>query len=839
MWTSHAGPHGARAPTRTAKSNSESATGTSNLISSSRIRPAASQHQYTVSTLEAENYADFFEPAVEGPPSPAVIRAFNDKVKQSSVSYRHVNEQTTSSGSSPPISYASHDRRPSWEQTWEQALDSFTLSRKSSVKSTTSSMPSKERPESVQAIGKAIFNRKSKFRRESLNEISTGDLTPPEMPTDRSRALSSISKETLLGSMSIFSRRKTVQAGDEVGQKKPLISSPYNFQHVAQIHRDQLPALQRADQSTLHNELASAQNSPALSERLSEDLHVPDFASGRTMPREEDDSVPPHVVLHSRENSTSRPPSIHKSHPRQWIKQAKSQDQIRGTPPPRPPRSPSSLNMGYFDFAPPAPPSRNPSRPSIPRRDSEALPNPGRQHSTAAAAFRFPSPLVVQEEEASSPAVSPGAHVVSGRERRFSHLFVPAEIPNWPLSAPLVNSSSGTFEAALPEVPEEEEQSGFPSRSGPAVKSTLSSLKGSISVPALRKSSLSNASSGAHDRNVSRDSVVLGALDMSTFRQIAECDISNRAQDLDALRRDSWEAVIDYAYEHEMEADCEYDWHRPSVHLDHEPTVLITDSGDDSTIMSRPPSDCLDLPVLSPSHHLSPQSSQEVITPVLASASGTRSVSPTRANFSLPRRERPQRLLHVRSESQTSFIEAQGFCLSPSFLIPTDYHQEVLARKFQQDASAADTNGTANHSNRNELFIAARASGSTTASHSNLSSERHISATSSNTDYTRLTMSVSSVDLEGFNFKDDAVSTPTSCYSGGDDEDNDELPAMLPPTSSHSHSRSRSAQSPSLQSAAAAAPGGRARSKTLSSTPPGGFSLFPSVASPNKAPPRF
>lgn len=851
MWTTPAhhhagqGQHGARAQTRSAKSNSEN--------TSSRTRPAASQHQYTVSALEAENYADFLEPAVDGPPSPAVIRAFNDKVKQASVSERHVNQQPTSSGASSLISYAPKDRRPSWEQT----MESFSLSRKSSVKSTSSSMPSKDRPESVQAIGKAIFNRKSKLRRESVTggggPSHSGELTPPEMPSDRGRATSVISKDHIKASMSIFSRRKTVQAG-EAAQAKPMISSPYNFQHVTQIHRDQLPILEGGD--TISSELAGIRTPPA----LSEDLHVPNFASGRTRPRDDEESVPPDVVLYNRENSISRPPSMHKSHPRQWIKQTKSQDHIRNAAPPRPPRSPTQLNLGYFDFAPPSAPPRHSYRPPVPRKDSEALPRrsiprkdsealPSRQLN--AANFRLPPSRRQPGSATSSPAVSPGAPGLIVEERRFSHLFMPAETPDWPLSAPVHNNSISTFETALTGVPEEEEQSGPAPKTHLRAASNTSSLRGSISVPMLRKASISDASNASHDRTFSRDSVVLGALDMAAYRQSAEVDISNRAELVDSLRRDSWEAVIDYCYEHEMEADCDYDWHRPSLDMNQEPTVLVTDSGDDSTIMSRPPSDCIELPILSPSHHLSPQSSQEVITPNLSD----RCKSPTRANFSLPRRERPQRLLHVRSESQVSFTEAQGFSLSPSFLIPTDYHQELLAaqtRKFDDaEMMSAQVDGCGA-----DLFIAARASASTTASHSNLSSrsvfERHISATSTNTDYTRLTMSVSSVDLEGFNFKDEAApGASSSTEEQQEDPEHETAANILSPT----HSRSRSAagllgaaKSPKLsrdshcsESHVASPPspevvaGGRARSKTLSATP-GNFSLFPTVS---KAPPRW
>lgn len=841
MWTAHAGP-GSRGQMRTAQGSGENTTSSapSGSGSSSRARPSISQHQYTVSALEAENYADFFEPAIEGPPSPGRIRAFSNKVKQASVSERHVSQQTASSGASSSHSYAPPERPPSWEQ----ALDSFSLSRKSSIKSTTSSMPSRERPESVQAIGKAIFNRKTKLRRESL--VTSGSSTysaevAPDVTSDRSRA-ASVSKENI---MSLFNRRKTVQAGDSAdaasAQKRPLISSPFNFQHVTQIQRDQLPNLDRADKRTLQNELLAVRTPPA-----AEDLRVPNFSSRATRPRDDDESIPPHVVPHSRESSTSRPPSFQKSPPRQWLKQTKSQDRMQGPPPPRPPRSPTELDMDYFNFAPPLPSSRNLGRTSVPRRDSEALGNTMTDRHHGMGNFRFPAPLNLQADASSPPSTSSGAASPSFHDdRRYSRVFVAADNPNWPLTCPLNNASVSTFEAALPDVPEEEEQHGIPRKSRASDRSANSSLKGSVSVPALRKLSLSNASHASHDRSYSRESVVFGQFDLSA-NQAAGHSPANTTQYAEPLHRDSWEDVIDYCYEHEAEADCDFDWHRPSIDMDQEPTVLVTESEDNDCESSRPTSDCIEMPALSPSNHLSPASTQEVLTPMLT-ASATR--SPTSANFSLPRRERPQRPLHVRTGSQASFKESQGFTLSPSFLIPTDYHQELLAARSEQyddpeSIAQAVTfeDATLTMENTN-LFVPARASNSTTASASNLSSrsvfERHISSTSTNTDYTRLTMSTNSVDMEGFIFKDSPVAAPeeqaADCHL---------YVASAEPHAASPHGRSQSAagllgpKSPALtrdthgsesnltglQSPKGQA--GRARSRTMSSTP-GQFSLFP------------
>lgn len=855
-----------------ARSNSENATfGPTGPDASARAHvppPVSMQHQYTVSALEAENYADFFEPAIERPPSPGRIRALSNKVKQASVSERHVSQQTTSSGTSSLHSYTSRqslERRPSWEQ----ALESFSLSRKSSIKSTSSSMPSKERPESVQAIGKAIFNRKSKLRRESLG-TSGGSIyppeAPPEVPVDRIRA-ASVSKENILSAMSIFNRRKTVQAGEDTS-KKLAISSPFNFQHVAQIQRDELPAMERAERKMLQGDLASVRTPPAATVLPSrglpaDDLKAPNFSSRATRFQDDDDAIPPDVVPHSRESSISRPSSFSKS-PR-WVKQTKSQDHLRGKTPPRPPRSPTEQHFDYFDQPPPMPPMRHPSRPSIPRRDSEALGNMGPDRHYGLNSFRFPTAVPMPGEMGIPSPGSPSSPTASD-SRRFSRVFLPTEEPNWPLSCPLNNASVEKFGAALPDLPEEEEeQPGLTRKPRNSMHSTNSSLKGSVSVPALRNANTTSAYQAAHDRSYSRDSVVLGQFDIGALRRAVEGSTlqTHLENEAEPLRRDSWEDVIDYCYEHEMEADDDYDWHRPSVELQKEPKVFLIESEDDCDMSSRPTSDVSALDPLS-----ARSSTSHASLTIHASAAK----SPTSANFSLPRARAPKPThLHVRTGSKASFTEAQGFTLSPSFLIPTDYHQELLAARSEQydPESIAHAVGfeeqlqeivADNSGNSSSLFVPARASGSTTAS--NVSSvgrtvsERHISGTSTNTDYTRLTMSTMSADLDSFIFKEDLASPVVeeqqqAHFEFGDLHKNIAPTSPAIPVSPHSRSFSaadlllvggkKASQTLSrdnthssdsnlagLQHPSSSTASTRARSRTLSSTP-GQFSLFPAM----------
>lgn len=809
---------------------------------------ATAHKHYTPSASDNEHFADFLEPAIDGPPSPARIRALSNKVKQASVSERHVSQQTTSSGSSSLLSLGSIDRRPSWDQT----LESFSLSRKSSTRSTTSSM--RERPESVQAIGKAIFNRKTKLRRESL--VTSTDMAP-DSTGERSRA-PSVTKEHSLSSMNIFNRRRTVQAPEEaLSQKRPQISSPFNFQHVAQIQREQVPNLERSSQVPPQNEWSAGRASEIPTMGASrgiqaEDLRVPNFSSKATRPHDDDD-VAPHVVPHRRENSVVRPPSWHKSPPRHMVKHSRSQDQIPGVPPPRPPRSPTDLDLN-FDLMPPVPPPRSSSRPSIPRRDSEALGNIMSDRAQAMNGFRFPPPLPIHTEATSPPPTSQGpSSPTATADRRYSRIFLPSptENPNWPLTCPLHNASVSTFEAGLPDVPEEEEHHGLPRRSRASIRSNNSSLRGSQSVPALRKASVSEYSS--HDRTLSRESTIFGHFDLAAAQRAEREALEEAQDDTDPLPRDIWEDVIDYCYEHEAEAHCDYDWDRPSVDMGREPTFLFTEDDNDDGPFFRTTSDHFEIPALSPCSHLSvgsAQDAQEAITPTI-SASGTK--SPTQSNFSLPRRDcaQPQRLLHERTTSQASTSkEPQGYVISPSMLIPADYQQEMLAHQSErfeeteglgQAVTWEEPTMTAEGSN---LFVPIRASNSTTASAISTRSnfDRHISTTSStNTDYTRMTMSTSSVNIEDYLPKDDApraISTEDqeasqAATAAPNHARSQSIAGLLNSMDSRPLSRGNHSSDPNLDKLhSAKRQVGRGRSRTLSSSPPppGQYALFPRPA---------
>ncbi|KAI3539146.1 hypothetical protein CSPX01_09045 [Colletotrichum filicis] len=717
-----------------------------------------------------DNIADLFEPALDGPPSPERIRALSKQMQRASALDKHKSHTTTSSGSTSSLRSLNSDR------SWEHTLETITLSRRSSGRSTSSSMPSRDRPESVQLFGKTIFNRRAKMKRESSgNHSSSGSsLYSGELALDG--PASTTNKDHFIPS--IFGRRRTLRQDDlgedPVSGRKLQISGPYNFQHVTHTKRDHLPDLQRGSRAELVSEFSAirAGQRPTTGQLKGidvEDLHFSNFSS---------------EALHTQQDSAwasetqpemfaNRPPAIARhtgptSAPRRLVKHTRSQEQLRSSPPrpapPRPPRSPinEEIVSPTLPGSPvPVPPPRSSSRIMkhyTVSEDSLATIDMFPERPQTSSGFHLPGTLDVPIEF-TEPTISEEAEPFA--DPRFSHAITTPDDAAWPLTA----SSTVSYEMALPDVPEEEEQFVLSRQSGPSLTSTRSSLRGSQSVPALRQSvpqtpedEFRRPSSGASD--------TLGSFDMlaaqNALKEALEVDgpaaISHRA---------SWEDDIDYCYEHEAEADCDYAWDRPSLDIVREDSVET--SFDNDGIFVAPlsaglkPASTLghsDMPALSPASQTS-VNGHEAITPTITAL-------PVRSNFSHPRKETNYRgtsHLHVRTASRaSSFKESHGFNLSPSLLIPTDFRQQMLADSdadaYPMDMGRHDTSHFAFDEEpvltieMPGLFARDRASTSTTGSNSSsqtsLTEARH---TSTNSTWTALTRYTGSTTFEGWNPK--------------------------------------------------------------------------------------
>ena len=241
----------------------------------------------------------------------------------------------------------------------------------------------------------------------------------------------------------------------------------------------------------------------------------------------------------------------------------------------------------------------------------------------------------------------------------MSHALTTPGDEAWPL-APGLN-----FGGELADVQEEDEDYVGSRRS--RMSTASGELRLSQSVPALRMRSQSQAS----ERPDTRMSTTLGRTPSNGTSVPRKSPLSPGFQ----FTNDSWEDDIDFMYEHEAEADCDYQWDRCSI--EEGPTVQVIPTtqvqpvldlhleDDDRSVYHgrfRPsllvPS-AFDPPELSPMSNSSMTASPDPRTP---------------SNFLRPGL--------ARSPSHaSSFKESHGFTLSPTLLIPSDFQSQM-----EQDA---------------------------------------------------------------------------------------------------------------------------------------------------------
>ncbi|KAK8848863.1 pak-box p21-rho-binding protein [Apiospora arundinis] len=821
------------------------------------------------------NYTDLLDPALDGPPSPERLRQLSQEmrrgshadirrgsqadirrgseagirrgsqadIRRGSIAEKHQSQHTTSSGSSSLLSTSD---RPSWEH----GLDQLTLSRKSSQRSTTSSMPSRgERPESLQIFGKTLFNRRGKLRRESSDQGSSNS----SLQSSEVEPSSVAPKESQPFLKDMLARRKG--KGDaEAAPKRIQISGPYNFQHLTHSQNDNINDYEDTMIDLSDPRYARRPTDPFPHGLRSENLHFANFSSESLTGVHEDPSAGVHARKNSevyarplkgqeraqtRQNRYTPPVPI-----RPLVKRAQSEEQMRG-PPPRPPRSPIGAS-----FSTPHPPPRLSSR--TPSRDEVSSRNPSRdeidplERPMTNCSSRQPAPFILSPAPSMPEPPATAQGLMSDffgpndivEQQIGSHAITTPDDAAWPLTANVMT--------ALPDVPEEEESSAATRADRvSSLTSNNSSLRGSVSVPILRQRPQVQ-SPGQH--GPSNASETLGKFDMLAAQRLMRESMDEEA----SVYEDNlnWEDDIDYCYEHAAEADFDYAWERPSCDM-------TRDGGDEeaqSPKTSKPKSsqnsahlflrNRFDVPALSPASQTSMVSSQGVITPTLQQGNVT-------SNFSLPRRDSSTLTSHkhTRVPSRVSaFKESQGF-ISPSLLIPNDYHQQMLLHESEfreedeDDEAMFLSHGTSFLDPSDFKSANARASSSTT--HSALSdqstySSRHKSANSA---YTRWTASSAATSIESWQApNDDSDNT----VSKTDSDNVSPLPVFEDPfkrDSRERHGRAMShanvlAPNETPESAAVEGPSptlpskSRRRARTTSrshNNPPAQFGLFPSV----------
>lgn len=696
------------------------------------------------------------EPAVDGPPSPERLRQLSKQAKRSSHLNRPSGHRSVASGSSPR---AAMDGRPQWEV----ALENMSLSRQPSNRSAESSAASREALErdGSLGIGKSFFQRTGMSKRaSSAHSSSNSSMHSGELASEDGGL-----KESLMPIQNLFARRKPSR--DETSQKKLQISGPFNFQHVTHHQRDNLQTLQGGSRMDLASELSTVPTpGPATAPGVLKGIEAQDIYLINNSTESLDVDVPVSAPL-------SRPQLVPRhtapAGPRRVVRAAKSSDQLRMSPT-RPARPQSPIFIGNSDAVAsgPVPPPRGSSRQSLMPDGfgAHAATSPLDRPRTSGG-FRQPQPFSPDESFAEEPPLPPATShgyaptadfefFGSQDEVADSHAISTPDDASWPLATPL-----SSYDKVLPDVPEEDEHHhhGVSRRSRVSLAS-IGSLRASQSVPMLRSFSQSQRRpSGASD--------TLGRLDL-VAAQRAMRDVNEEGDD-DAVTetphmQENWEDCIDYCYEHEADANFDYQWERPSMDVSRDPapqpSVIdmlddeLAEASNDESLPGIATTTPLDEASRSLSSTPYDDSSREVAT-----SSAHLSVT---NNFSLPRGDKAGRLSQLKSmrpiSYASSFRESHGFNLSPSLLIPGDYHQQMLmneAEKYDyhgddevfREAYQGPYHEDLDQSEMDRSPISCEQRSSTSTAETSFSSERHISANSTFTTMTRLTVSSSSTSL--------------------------------------------------------------------------------------------
>ncbi|KFY45642.1 hypothetical protein V495_02876 [Pseudogymnoascus sp. VKM F-4514 (FW-929)] len=592
------------------------------------------------------------EPAMDGPPSPQRIRAYTEQMKKS-VAAGHSRTSTGTSSTSSSASGADSGTRSPEES----------LSRQASRKSTAGMSIKAERPDTIQMFGKALFSRGSKRSKKG-----------------RSRASSLLSLSSRESTM--VTPRSAVD--EEVAFKKHLISGPYDFQHVVHTGHEQAPNVDIASRDDLLEEFSTVRRSNAPTGELrgirADDLHFHNFSSEALDALVEKDPPhpPPQLPLKSpaRKSIIRKPPSPAPLKPS--LRSSKSQDNVRAglTPPPRPPRSPMTQQCPIS-----LPPRTSSRTASMIWDEYDPLQSTSLERPHYSAGFRRPQAFHLPRSPPLSspplPNVQGGDHAVDYFQEKATMLPRSPENEGWPFSA-----AQSPSESQLEDVPEEEETVAAARRSRVSVGST--DLRVSKSVPNLL--TFRTRRDSDRPQTPSSDTARGPVLVMTPKKVGAKLNVDTSS---------SWEDDIDYCYDHEVEADCEYNWERRSIDVDtirnyfHDSAISTNSSSDDVTLKNSPPAASLHSASASISRRLSAHLDGLRLPPVygtpnpaiLAPAHTPDLIPPSTATTadspaSIP--TPPARPTHLRSPSAaSSFKESHGFTLSPSLLIPADYAAQM------------------------------------------------------------------------------------------------------------------------------------------------------------------
>ncbi|KAF2866557.1 hypothetical protein BDV95DRAFT_202960 [Massariosphaeria phaeospora] len=552
--------------------------------------------------------------------------------------------------------------------------------------------------------GQSFFDHpsaKRSFFRGKKGSRSSGALSPGSPTRDYEEADATSKRASMLRK----GKRTGNQAESSFTNLKQRISSPFNFQHLTHANRDQLAALEQTSDDDLVAGFRAVHASHA-PHRLhtgmrAENLHFRNFSSESLVSPE------------------SRSPSV--------LGFAS------------PPLSPEPLQVGQH----PDNSSTDPYSRSIRlTRSVESFSQPGvtphahrhTQSINAPSALSSRMTLAPIDDLPEEPADSQQfvqTRSLPLRQAQFWGKFTPLsplDIPTMTEDSIYVGHAVTTpddsaihpitppFTPGLDDVAEEPERFNSPRPAPlPPTKTpkspffenfSFSKPRSPTSRPISRQNSLTSPKSlnqrGSMTRPMSQMSDTLGCPTLTHRSSIRRKPAVRRKSNTWRVE-ESWEDDVDYIYEHALEADCELDWgnksddgishdrdrtpeqqdhQRPSSAVSYETQIPLTLSEEDPALRTRFFSGAFRPALLVPSASSVPE-----LDPRSAISASTVDTSGVHT---------PCEFFNPLSQHRTQFSEAEGFNLSPSLLIPSDFKEQV-SRDGMYDDLLADYEGSYRH----------------------------------------------------------------------------------------------------------------------------------------------
>ncbi|KAJ5038361.1 uncharacterized protein L3040_007226 [Drepanopeziza brunnea f. sp. 'multigermtubi'] len=482
-------------------------------------------------------------------------------------------------------------------------------------------MVRRDRPESVIST---IFSRTA---RKTKRETQTASLQSSPSPGQEHVVIEKGSaKEHGSGKKSSSSRRHQT------------ISNPYNFQHVTHTRQDSFPDLHRTSCTELSSEFIAIRASQAPSNELkgirANDMHFENFSFETLGQMSNEEAPSPSTQTTQQRRKSTR--ASQRSDP--WSLGAHSPDRL-GT------ASPESLHSPSSQTCPVTLPVRTSSRnPIMPFNAVDPLATVTMTRPHTQGGYQTPAPFMFPLEASTHAVTTPGDEA-------------------WPLSP----SVSGSLSGELTDVLEEEED--------PSSKFWMlthsADLRLSQSVPALRRrpQQLSNDQPEASTSTTLR---------LSSLQKRPSAGLKPAQPALGFNFSDSWESDIDWCYEHEVEAHCDYQWDQSSAGGD---TLTDTRTRPASELAQPPLQLCLQNEEHAYHGRCRPSLSVPSTDSLLIPSTDIPGLSPmSDCSSSCFSPQTPSNCLsadHTRSPCRESFKDSCGFHLSPTLLIPADFHSHV------------------------------------------------------------------------------------------------------------------------------------------------------------------